>query len=75
MVHVYVRADGLASVLVSDAEYPQRVAHTLLSKVCVSFCYCSMILNNKYFNEFRLWMILRILIRQQHGQEWVNSMC
>ena len=33
MAHVYVRADGLASVLVSDNEYPQRVAHTLLSKV------------------------------------------
>ena len=33
MVHVYVRADGLASVIVSDSEYPQRVAHTLLSKV------------------------------------------
>lgn len=33
MVHVYVRADGLASVIVSDSEYPQRVAHTLISKV------------------------------------------
>lgn len=33
MVHVYVRSDGLASVIVSDSEYPQRVAHTLLSKV------------------------------------------
>lgn len=33
MVHVYVRPDGLASVLISDTEYPQRVAHTLLSKV------------------------------------------
>jgi hypothetical protein len=33
MVHVYVRPDGLASVMISDSEYPQRVAHTLLSKV------------------------------------------
>jgi hypothetical protein len=33
MVHVYVRPDGLASVIVSDSEYPTRVAHTLLSKV------------------------------------------
>jgi hypothetical protein len=33
MVHVYVRADGLGSVLIADTEYPQRVAHTLLSKV------------------------------------------
>ncbi len=37
MVHVYVRSDGLGSVIVSDAEYPQRVAHTLLSKVSTLF--------------------------------------
>lgn len=37
MVHVYVRPDGLASVIVSDSEYPQRVAHTLLSKVMDDF--------------------------------------
>jgi synaptobrevin family protein YKT6 len=37
IVHVYVRSDGLASVIVSDAEYPQRVAHTLLSKVSIHF--------------------------------------
>lgn len=44
MVHVYVRADGLASVMISDSEYPQRVAHTLLSKVRDSFgmiCGCT----------------------------------
>lgn len=33
MCHVYVRADNLASVLISDDEYPHRVAHTLLTKV------------------------------------------
>jgi synaptobrevin family protein YKT6 len=33
LCHVYVRADGLAAVLVSDSEYPQRVGHTLLTKV------------------------------------------
>lgn len=32
MCHVYVRADGLAAVLVTDAEYPHRVSHTLLTK-------------------------------------------
>jgi synaptobrevin family protein YKT6 len=37
MVHVYVRSDGLASVIISDSEYPQRVAHTLLSKVMDDF--------------------------------------
>jgi len=31
--HTYVRADGLSAVLVSDTEYPHRVAHTLLTKV------------------------------------------
>nr|CAG4644328.1 EOG090X0E6P [Lepidurus arcticus] len=38
MVHVYVRADGLAAVLISDHEYPHRVAHTLLMKVIPSIC-------------------------------------
>jgi len=33
MCHCYVRTDGLAAVLVSDTEYPQRVAFTMLSKV------------------------------------------
>ena len=33
MCHIYVRADGLACVLTADHEYPQRVAHTLLTKV------------------------------------------
>ena len=37
MVHVYVRPDGLASVIISDNEYPQRAAHTLLSKVKTMF--------------------------------------
>jgi len=33
LCHVFVRPDGLAAVLVSDAEYPHRVSHTLLVKV------------------------------------------
>nr|CAG4641228.1 EOG090X0E6P [Eulimnadia texana] len=37
MCHVYVRADGLAGVLVSDHEYPHRVAHTLLMKILDDF--------------------------------------
>lgn len=37
MVHVYVRPDGLASVIIADNEYPQRVAHTLLNKVMDDF--------------------------------------
>lgn len=42
MCHVYVRADNLAGVLISDHEYPHRVAHTLITKVsylnyCIKF--------------------------------------
>ena len=31
--HVYVRDNNLSGVLISDAEYPSRVAFTLLGKV------------------------------------------
>lgn len=37
MCHVYVRADNLGGVLIGDHEYPQRVAHTLLTKVLDDF--------------------------------------
>lgn len=37
MCHVYVRADRLSATLVSDHEYPHRVAHTLLNKVLDDF--------------------------------------
>ncbi|XP_011493172.2 synaptobrevin homolog YKT6 [Aedes aegypti] len=37
MCHVYVRADNLGAVLISDHEYPHRVAHTLLTKVLDDF--------------------------------------
>ncbi|KAG8239242.1 hypothetical protein J437_LFUL018914 [Ladona fulva] len=37
LCHVYVRADKLAGVLISDHEYPHRVAHTLLTKVLDEF--------------------------------------
>ncbi|VVC43233.1 Longin domain,Longin-like domain,Synaptobrevin [Cinara cedri] len=37
MCHVYVRADNLAGVLISDDEYPPRVAHTLLTKTLDEF--------------------------------------
>ncbi|XP_046670483.1 synaptobrevin homolog YKT6 [Homalodisca vitripennis] len=35
--HVYVRGDNLAGVLLSDHEYPHRVAHTLITKVLDEF--------------------------------------
>ncbi|XP_059488767.1 synaptobrevin homolog YKT6 [Neocloeon triangulifer] len=37
MCHVYVRADNLAGVILSDQEYPHRVAHTLITKVLEEF--------------------------------------
>lgn len=37
MCHVYVRGDNLGAVLIADHEYPQRVAHTLLTKVLDDF--------------------------------------
>lgn len=37
LCHVYVRADNLGAVLIADHEYPQRVAHTLLTKVLDEF--------------------------------------
>lgn len=37
LCHVFVRADNLAGVVISDNEYPNRVAHTLLNKVLDEF--------------------------------------
>lgn len=37
LCHVYLRGDSLAGVLIADHEYPQRVAHTLLSKILDEF--------------------------------------
>ncbi|CDF37247.1 unnamed protein product [Chondrus crispus] len=37
LVHVHVRSNGLAAVAVCDAEYPSRVAFTLLMKVQEDF--------------------------------------
>ena len=37
MAHVHVRNDNLASVIISDQEYPNRVAHTLINKVLEDF--------------------------------------
>ncbi|TPX37106.1 hypothetical protein SmJEL517_g00902 [Synchytrium microbalum] len=35
--HVYVRQDGLAAVIVTDAEYPQRVAFSALNRLIDEF--------------------------------------
>jgi synaptobrevin homolog YKT6 len=35
--HVYARKEGIAGVLISDQEYPVRVAYSLLSKILDDF--------------------------------------
>ncbi|KAK2714361.1 synaptobrevin homolog YKT6-like [Artemia franciscana] len=37
MCHCYVRTDNLAAVVISDGEYPTRVAHSLLMQVLEEF--------------------------------------
>lgn len=36
-VHVYMRTDGLCGCITSDAEYPARVAYSLLTKLLEDF--------------------------------------
>lgn len=37
LCHAYVRGDRLAACLISDHEYPNRVAHTLITNVMDEF--------------------------------------
>ena len=37
MCHVFVRADSLIGVCLSDQEYPKMVAHKLLTKVSANY--------------------------------------
>mmetsp|Transcript_15974 Transcript_15974/g.40390 ORF Transcript_15974/g.40390 Transcript_15974/m.40390 type:complete len:201 (-) Transcript_15974:1438-2040(-) len=37
MVHTYLRSDGLGGVLIADAEYPERVAFTILGQMLDQF--------------------------------------
>ncbi|CAG9100719.1 palmitoyltransferase [Plutella xylostella] len=37
MLQVYVRADNLAGIMITDHEYPSRVAHTLVTKILDEF--------------------------------------
>ena len=37
LVHIHTRYDGLACVIISDEEYPNRVAHTIINKVLEDF--------------------------------------
>jgi len=46
LIHSYVRLDGLSGVVVSDSEYPHRVAHTLIQTILQQF----ELNNNKWAN-------------------------
>lgn len=37
IAHVFVRSDNLTSVIITDQEYPKRVAHTLSNKILEEF--------------------------------------
>ncbi len=37
MFHAYGRAEGICGIAITDEEYPTRVAHQLLTKVCDEF--------------------------------------
>lgn len=43
--HVFVRSDSLAGVCLSDDDYPQRVVHTMLTKIMEDFS--NQVLNSK----------------------------
>lgn len=36
--HVHARADDMVVVVISDKEYPYRVAFSLISRVSIGFC-------------------------------------
>jgi synaptobrevin family protein YKT6 len=55
--HVYLREDNLSAVIISDQEYPKRVAHSLLNKVNLRFSIANIIIRNIKFCKFsRSWM-------------------
>ena len=67
MCHVFVRADSLIGVCLSDQEYPKMVAHKLLTKVSANYVIFSVdyILKTKaYPNKFEImrqsksWIVL-----------------
>lgn len=37
VIHAYGRTEGICGIVVSDAEYPELVAHQLLGKICDEF--------------------------------------
>lgn len=37
LCHSYVRSNRLASIVISDQEYPHRVAHTLITSILDEF--------------------------------------
>lgn len=52
MCYVYVRGDNLAGVLITDHDYPQRISHTLITKVMLH--YSSFVFKEKKKNDGKL---------------------
>lgn len=48
--HAYVRTDNTAVVIVSDEEYPPRVAHSITMKILEEFPQCKL---EMYLNKFQ----------------------
>ncbi len=53
-IHAYVRLDGLASVIISNNDYPKQVVHNLLNRVWLRFFIDSSIFftNSKVIEDF-----------------------
>jgi synaptobrevin homolog YKT6 len=54
-VHVYMRADGLCGCVTCDAEYPPRVAFTLLTKLIEDFVQFKPDWQSESRNEAVVW--------------------
>jgi len=83
MCHVYVRHDGLAAVLVSDVDYPNRVAHTLLTKVLDDVstkCPDWKTMSSESFKNYKGWFTIsdlkelkNYILKAQFIKEFVDS--
>ena len=54
MCHVFVRADSLIGVCLSDQEYPKMVAHKLLTKVSAKNLQCRILKTRAYPKKFEM---------------------
>jgi synaptobrevin family protein YKT6 len=71
LCHVYVRQDGLAGVIISDGDYPTRVAQTFLSKLLDEFAtqYPSSTWNNLTAQIVQFVVIDEYIVKWQNPKE------